>query len=702
MTRVAVVAGGERTARALHAQLSDFVGKLAELRSYWVTDGLSEPVEADLIVLSSELVREELVELGYLSADADPIISRRIVDCDALESVVALPPGTKALFVNDRPETARECVDSLLDLGLDAIAWLPWHPGLAPPPPDYRLAVVAGEPELVPDGIDTVIDIGVRIYDFGTIAEILGRLGIANVELGQYSRRYLAKIVSLARRLARSNEQARRLSGHLGSVIDSLRHGILVYDQGGRVSVCNEELRELLSLRPGAAVGGTLAAIIRQRELLEFLDCRCGEDEAVFKLPSGPVVVRRFDLGEGGHTVAVFRGEGDEAAEAARLGREYRRRGHVAKWTMEDIVGESESLRRAKRIASRLAGTELSILINGESGTGKELFASAIHAASARAQGPFLAVDLGALSDDLIESDLFGYEEGAFTGARKGGKAGLFELADGGTLFLDEIGNVSAKVQTRLLRVLQEKEVMRVGGADIKHVDVRIITATKEDLLEKSRQGLFREDLYFRLKMGWIRIPSLRERAQDIQALVRRFLNLEGARELVVDQDVLEALSARDWPGNVRELRNALSYMLAVRDGPKLTMADLPEPAYFASAASSQTTSFRRPDSFNPASAYRRGQAPADGGDPAALAEAKSLDDIERFVLATIAEFEARGGSVGRMAVAERAKAQGFLLGPGSARAAMERLGARGYLESNRGRGGTRLTQAGRRLVCAL
>jgi sigma-54 dependent transcriptional regulator, acetoin dehydrogenase operon transcriptional activator AcoR len=373
----------------------------------------------------------------------------------------------------------------------------------------------------------------------------------------------------------------------------------------------------------------------------------------------------------------------------------------VAKWTMEDIVGESESLRRAKRIASRLAGTELSILINGESGTGKELFASAIHAASARSQGPFLAVDLGALSDDLIESELFGYEEGAFTGARKGGKAGLFELADGGTLFLDEIGNISAKVQTRLLRVLQEKEVMRVGGADIKHVDVRIITATKEDLLEKSRQGLFREDLYFRLKMGWIRIPSLRERSQDIPALIQRFLNLEGARELIVDRDVLDALSARDWPGNVRELRNALSYMLAVRDGPKLAMADLPEPAYFASAASSQAPGFRRPEPFSPASARHRGQAPAEGADPAA-AELQGLDDIERFVLATVADFEARGGSVGRMAVAERAKAQGLLLGPGSARAAMERLGARGYLESNRGRGGTRLTQAGRRLVGAL
>lgn len=724
MTSVALVAGGERTARALKAQLAEFVGARADLRAYWVTEGLSSPIDAELIVLSSELVRDELVELGFLPPGAEPIVARRIVDCDRLEEVVALPPGTKALFVNDRAETARDCVDSLLDLGLDAVAWLPWHPGLAPPPPEYRVAVVAGEPELVPPGAEQLIDIGVRIYDFGTIAEILGRLGITNVELGQYSRRYLAKIVSLARRLARSNEEARRLSGHLGSVIDSLRHGILVYDEGGRISVCNEELRELLALRGPSPVGGGLAAAVRQKELLEFLDCRCGEDEAVFKLPSGPVVVRRFDLGGGGHTVAVFRGEGDEAAEAARLGREYRRRGHVAKWTMDDIIGESEPLRRAKRIAERLAATDLSILINGESGTGKELFASAIHAASARAAGPFLAVDLGALSDDLIESELFGYEEGAFTGARKGGKAGLFELADGGTLFLDEIGNVSAKVQTRLLRALQEKEIMRVGGADIKRVDVRIIAATKEDLLEKARRGGFREDLYFRLKMGWIRIPSLRERPQDIAALVRRILSLEGCRDLYVAPEVLDALAARDWPGNVRELRNALTYMLAVREGSRLTAADLPERAYFESGSpgsyrnstpgagyagslhpQSGRAGRRGPASeqaFAPGSAFASGDAApgveAGGGAPEA-GEGKELDEAERFALLIIAEYESRGGSAGRQTVAERAKAEGLLLGPGSARAAIERLAVRGYVESNRGRGGTRLTPLGKRFV---
>lgn len=708
MTTIALVAGSESTATSLSRQLAEFVGGRAAIRAWWMDAGVPDGIDGDLVILSSELVRADLVAAGKLPPGREIIVATRIVDCDALEEVVALEPGARALFVNDTPETVADCLASMRDLGLDYVDWRGWHPGMPPPDPAWSVAVVAGEPGLVPASVGTVIDIGPRIFDFGTIAEILGRVGIPSSDIGRYSRRYLAKIVSLARRLARSNDEARRLSGHLGSVIDSLRHGILVYDRGGRVSVCNEELRGLLSLRlaPGAGgsgTGGSLASMIRQKELLEFLDCRCGEEESVFKLPAGPVLVRRFDLGEGGHTVAVFRGVDDGQAEAARLGREYRRRGHVAKWTMEDIVGGSEATMKAKRIAARLAVTDLSILINGESGTGKELFASAIHAASARASGPFLAVNLGSLSDDLIESELFGYEEGAFTGAKKGGKAGFFELADGGTLFLDEIGAISAKVQTRLLRVLQEKEVMRVGGSDIRRVDVRIIAATKEDLLEKSRSGTFREDLYFRIKMGWLRIPALRERPEDIPALVERFIELEGATGLPVDRGVLDALAARSWPGNVRELRNALTYMLAVREGNGISMLDVPDAGYFSGQGDA-------PDAPQGLAIPRRGRRV---GDPSAIrpaspaaaqdkAGAAALPEAERVVLLAVAALEAGGRHAGRAPVAAMAEESGFRLGAGGARAAMSRLVALGYLESSRGRGGTRLTQAGKRLAAEL
>jgi len=694
--RLTLVAGTQSTASVLGSQLGEYLEGRAVISTLWIDGSDPETIArgingaGDLLLLSSGLVCDELTAAGFLDPGVDLLVARRTVDCDGLDRIVALPPGARVLFVNDRLETARECVESLVTLGLDAVSWLPWWPGAEVPSADYRVAVVAGESGLVPPGMTEVIDIGVRVLEYGTLAEIYARLGLPPAEIGTFSRRYLAKIASLARRLARSTEEARRLSGHLASVIDNLRHGILVYDAVGRVSVCNEEARSLLNLRPGDYSNAALAGIVRNRELLDFLECRCGEETGVFKLPEGVVMARRFDLGEGGHTVATLRDERDAAAEASRLTREYRRRGHVAKWGMDDIVGESEALRRAKRIAARLAPTDLSILINGESGTGKELFASAIHAASARAAGPFLAVDLGALSDDLIESELFGYEEGAFTGAKKGGKAGLFEQADGGTLFLDEIGNISQKVQKRLLRVLQEKEIMRVGGSDIKRVDVRVIAASNEDLLDRASRGEFREDLYFRLKMGWLRIPPLRERVEDIALLVDRFLALEGARDVRVDPTVLRALAARDWPGNVRELRNALTYMLAVREGEGISPGDLPEGGYFAETAALSVRASPREavyTAFSEATVLE-----------SASFSSPALDAEDRFILKAVAELEAEGRHAGREAVSAICFARGLTLGPGSVRSRFDRLSTLGYLVSSRGRGGTRLTADGRRL----
>ena len=692
MKNITLIGGTESTARVLSAQLAEYLEGRVEIATRWIDGGgLTAPDETELVIISSSLTRDELAQAGLLPPGLDPIVARRTVDCDALDAVVALPRGAKVLFVNDRPETARDCIASLVDLGLDAVDWMPWYPGAPPPPPAYDIAAVAGERGLVPPSIGRIIDIGVRVLDFGTIAEVFARLGLPETEIGRFSKRYLAKIVSLARRLAKSTEEARRISGHLGSVIDSLRNGILVYDSEGLVSVCNEELRGLLDLRSGELAGATLPGLVRSRELLEFLECRCGEDTGVFKTPNGSMVVRRFDLGDGGHTVATFRDERDAAEEASRLAREYRRRGHVAKWAMDDIVGGSEALLRAKRIAARLAATDLSILINGESGTGKELFASAIHAASARASGPFLAVDLGALSDDLIESELFGYHEGAFTGAKKGGKAGLFELADGGTLFLDEIGNISPKVQKRLLRVLQEKEIMRVGGSEIKRVDVRVIAATNEELLARAKRGEFREDLYFRLKMGWLRIPPLRERREDIPLLVDRFLAAEGARGVEVDDAVISALVSRDWPGNVRELRNALTYMLAVRrEKAMIDLEDLLETGYFAESSQLQ------PERYDQA-ARLSGLGPVEP--EAGTERGPRLDADERFILSALAKLSNGRGPSGRDGIAALAASRGYRLGPGSVRAKLPRLVELGLVVTRRGRRGTELTEAGRRVA---
>ena len=244
-----------------------------------------------------------------------------------------------------------------------------------------------------------------------------------------------------------------------------------------------------------------------------------------------------------------------------------------------EMIGESPVIRSLFAQLEKVAPTNGRVLISGESGTGKELIARAIHRLSPRADKPFVKVNCAAIPAELIESELFGYERGAFTGAQ-GRKKGMFELANGDTLFLDEIGDMSANAQAKVLRALQSGEISRVGSEKAIAVDVRVLAATNKDLELEVKDGLFREDLYFRLNVVPIVSPPLRERKSDIVMLVKGFLREfaieNGLREKPIDDEVLEALTERPWPGNVRELRNVVERM-AILSGDRITLDDLPE-----------------------------------------------------------------------------------------------------------------------------
>jgi two-component system response regulator AtoC len=243
---------------------------------------------------------------------------------------------------------------------------------------------------------------------------------------------------------------------------------------------------------------------------------------------------------------------------------------------LDGIIGTSANIQDVLRMVGRLKDTRTPVLICGESGTGKELVARAIHFRGALAQAPFLAVDCGSLVPTLMESELFGYEKGAFTGAIKS-KAGLFQAANGGTIFLDEIGELPLEMQAKLLRVLQEKEVRPVGSNEKVHVDVRVVAATNRDLEEAYRAGTFRKDLYFRLNVVTVQLPSLRERRSDIPMLTHHFLGryAQGA-QTQVSAAAMKSLLQYDWPGNVRELENCVARAVALGDGKLIDVADLP------------------------------------------------------------------------------------------------------------------------------
>jgi two-component system response regulator HydG len=276
---------------------------------------------------------------------------------------------------------------------------------------------------------------------------------------------------------------------------------------------------------------------------------------------------------------ALELGKERQARERAEAESAALRADAAAPYGFTEIVGETASIRAVFQIIDKVAPTDASVYIHGESGTGKELVARAIHRRSRRAEGPFVKVNCGALTETLLESELFGHEKGAFTGAIKR-KLGRFELADKGTLFLDEIGDVTPGLQLKLLRVLQEREFERVGGEDTVRVDVRVISATHRDIKTEVEAGRFREDLFYRLHVVPCHVPPLRERKEDIPRLVTHFVEKLGKRTnpsiTGVDDAALARLCLYNWPGNVRELENVIEQALVFAEGDKINVSALP------------------------------------------------------------------------------------------------------------------------------
>lgn len=255
--------------------------------------------------------------------------------------------------------------------------------------------------------------------------------------------------------------------------------------------------------------------------------------------------------------------------------------------TFAKLESKAKDMQKAVQLAKQVADTDATIILHGESGVGKEVFATAIHEASNRNPHPFIAINMASIPESLFESELFGYEEGSFTGSRRGGKSGLLEMANKGTLFLDEIGEMSLSMQSKLLRVIQERKYQKVGGTKLHSLDVRIICATHRNLKEMMMKGEFREDLYYRLNVVPIEIPPLRKRKEDLKVLSQNILNelcSKYRKHVWIDEDVLDWMKSYEWPGNVRELSNVLERMLAVCTKPYLSLDDIPETLYFEKA----------------------------------------------------------------------------------------------------------------------
>lgn len=366
------------------------------------------------------------------------------------------------------------------------------------------------------------------------------------------------------------------------TVLETTHEGLFAIDARGYIKHCNYMAEELFKTIKNDMIGSHISKFMRGTPALEVLRSGIGytENEEVYNNERGSfhfIVTAKPFFSEKTVVAGVvisFR----DIEEAQKL--VYNINTRALKYTFEDIMGESEAIRRAKNQALLTARGNSTVLVTGESGTGKEMFAKAIHYASSRAKGPFITVNCGAIPENLLESELFGYEKGAFTGASDKGKYGKFELANCGTIFLDEIGDMPLHLQVKLLHVLQNMRFERVGGNKVIIVDVRVIAATNKDLEVMIKDGTFREDLYYRLSVIPLTIPPLRGRRTDIKPLMYHFLNkyntFMNKKIIGFTEEVEYIYEAYDWPGNVRELENAVEYGTNMAFGDKIGIDAVP------------------------------------------------------------------------------------------------------------------------------
>lgn len=408
----------------------------------------------------------------------------------------------------------------------------------------------------------------------GLVADLAEQAGLASVFL--YSDEAVQRALDDAVRLARRAHADRSRSERLGTILGQLQDGVVAVDRHERIEALNPAMARLLGDEVAALQGRVLSAVAPILELAGTLRKREPTGDEVVRLDTRTVVVRRAPIVEHGEiTGALLVCRDPETIQRAdrRLRATQRAPGASARYRIDSFAGESLLARRVRELALHCAASDATVLVTGESGCGKELVAQGIHNAGVRATQPFLAVNCAALGESLLESELFGYEEGAFTGARRGGKPGLIEAAHTGTLFLDEIGDMPLVLQTRLLRVLQEREVLRLGATVSVPVDVRVIAATHADLSQQMERGHFRRDLYYRLAVLRITVPPLRDRREDLPQLALRLLEFRARQAGVREKDcqpllnTLLGLSADyPWPGNVRELENMIERLIACRD----------------------------------------------------------------------------------------------------------------------------------------
>ena len=681
---VAVIAVEKSYADYIRKCLLEYMGNYIHVNTYSIYDiENKKSIHEKYIVISAFTVFKKVQ--FKMRKDAVFQVARLALSKQNAEQLKAIPNNTKLLLVNIDYRRCMEVIAQIYEAGFKNLDLVPYSGDYKNLDKSIKIALTPDEVHLIPEGIDKIINIGQRVIDINSVIELSNKIGINEIITSEMIRKAKENILSTTTGLERLLGENESLVEQIKVLIEIMDEGIILTNIVGEIYLCNNNAKTMLKNKSEIIEGFLLSEILPEINI-DF-DLISGGDSIeniiVFDGKSYIVSVSTI-LSDGNKRGNIIKLKNFDELEEKQHGIRARITGtkHEARYVFEDIKGNSDIIKEYIAIGKRMAKSDSSVLITGESGTGKEVFAQSIHNASKRRRFNFVAVNCSAIPENLLESEMFGYEEGAFTGAKKGGKIGFLELAHKGTIFLDEIGEMPFSLQSKLLRILEEKKVSRIGSLKLIDIDVRVISATNKEIKELIAENKFRKDLYYRLNVLPIEIPSLRERKEDIPLLIEHFKK-EMDCNLKFSDKAMNYLYEYDWVGNIRELRNSIEYLESL--GKEfIDIDDLPK---YIFKDENKIDNFRI-----------RLDGPILNNTTFLLREGRDISLFEG-ILRALKFFYDNNERCGRGKIQSKMTEYGYNYTESEIKNGLRKLNDIGYIKSKRGRGGSVITEYGEILL---
>ncbi len=564
MKTLAIVSYTIESVNSYYNQIRSLFSDKINIKKYCLEDLKNNreiEIDSDVLLIPSYHLFNKIKD--YISKTTELLFADRTISKAGMDKISNIKEDSRVVLIDESPEMTEQIISIIYQLGARHIE-LNSYWSTDNRSDEGNIFIILGQSDYTPKTAKEIINIGNSLLDINSIIDIGTKFDLFSVLDRKDVVRSYTEIETANFGLLKILGLTNSRESQLDILLQTIDAGVIGINNDGNIFLYNENARDIVKKDNDHVLNKNGLELLPEIPFEYTLGNLKPVEEKIIKINGYDVVVSVNPLLHSKKmygAVAIIRKYSDLEKKEYILRKKLIGKGYAAKYDFKDIFGKSSMITECKNIARRMSISNSSVLITGETGTGKELFAQAIHNNSLRKEYQFVAVNCGAFPESLLESELFGYEEGAFTGARKGGKPGLFELAHNGTLFLDEITEMPMNLQVKLLRVLQEREVVRLGGDRIIDIDIRIIAATNKDIKEMVEKGEFRQDLFYRLNVLPLKIPPLRDRRDDIMGLID-YMKKTFSSDFALTDKAKELLTTYDWNGNVRELRNCVEYLV--------------------------------------------------------------------------------------------------------------------------------------------